>query len=137
MAVKSRWTNQFKTLDHNSKFHNEAKHVFATDSFFKGLSCYQEVPVVDLCPGYHSNAHRFDWYIEELNAIIEMHGRQHYVAVNYGNASYEEAQKAFKEMQNRDSAKKQAALEAGFTYTEIPYTYYNKLDAETLKNLIL
>ena len=136
MAIKSRWTNQFKTLEHNSNLHNNVRNIFATDSFFNGLSCYQEVPVIDLCPDYHSAAHRFDWYIEELNLIIELHGRQHYEVVTFGKTSYEEAQADFKSGQLRDRLKKQAAEEAGYDYVEISYKDCVKLDAHKLKNLI-
>lgn len=137
MAIKSRWTNQFKTLEANSNFHNKVRDILASDSFFSGLSCYQEVPVVDLNPDYPNPQHRFDWYIEELATVVELHGEQHYRPVSYGTQSYEKTQSDFKAMQRRDEDKRQAALAVGLKYVIIPYRQYAKLDGALLKSLII
>lgn len=136
MPIRSRWTNQFKQLPNQSEFHEKTRRILCTNSFLKGLKCYQEVPVKDLCPGYAFN-HYFDWYIEELYQVVELHGAQHYKVVNYGNISFEAAQKQFKDIQHRDALKKEAALNQGLKYTEIPYKDYSKLNEERLLALLL
>jgi hypothetical protein len=135
MPIRSRWSNQFKELSNQSKFHEKVRHILTTDSLLKAFSCYQEVPVKDLCPEYSDN-HYFDWYIQELNMIVELHGAQHYSVVNYGNIGYEDAIREFNNIQKRDSQKKEAAKQKGMTYVEISYKEYSKLDAARFKQLI-
>lgn len=105
------------------------------DPLLRGFKAYQEVPVKDLCPGYKHN-HFFDWYIQELNTVLELHGAQHYEIVNYGNVSYEQAQRNFAGIQFRDKKKKTAALTADYIYKEISYKEYPKLNATNLKQLL-
>lgn len=135
MPSKNRWRNQFKLLPSQSDFHNKVREILATDSFFKKLKCYQEVPVKDLCEDYPYN-HYYDWYIQELGFIIELHGEQHYKLTNRGNIAYEEAARNFRDLQYRDSIKKQAAISNGFVFIEIPYKEYKKLTAQRFKTLI-
>lgn len=135
MPIRSRWTNQFSEIESASKFHNRARQILATDSLLRGFAAYQEVPVKDLVPGY-PYTHFFDWYVEELNLIVELHGAQHYKVVNFGNNSYEEAQKQFKDIQTRDSRKKAAAIEAGYEYLAISYKEYTKLNAKRFRDLL-
>jgi hypothetical protein len=137
MIYKNRWINQYTLLEHNSNFHNKVRDIFITDPFFSGLKCYQEVLVCYLVEDYPNKSHRFDWYIEELNLIIELHGQQHYEVVTYGITSYEEAQRDFQQIQHRDQQKKQAAINACFKYKEISYKLYKKLTAALLKEKLL
>lgn len=132
---KSKWVNQYKRI-HSSNFHEKLRQIFVADPFFKNLSCYQEVQVSSLVPGYSSNMHCVDWYIEEFRLIIELHGEQHYKATNYGNASFEVTQKNFNNIKYRDNLKKTALLNAGYEYIEISYKQSNKLDAQSLKDII-
>jgi hypothetical protein len=99
------------------------------------MKIYQEVPVISLVPKYKWNQHRYDIYIATLDVILELHGKQHYVATAFGSMSYEEKMKQFREIQFRDSAKKQAALESGYSYKEIPWNL--KLDTQTITKIIL
>jgi len=135
MPVRSRWTNQFTELTAQSKFHNKVRSLLVSDQILRGFNAYQEVSVKDLVPDYPAT-HFFDWYVEELNLIVELHGAQHYKVVNFGNVSYEDAQRAFKDIKRRDSQKKAAALEAGYSYLEISYKQYSKLSSEMLKELL-
>lgn len=135
MPIRSRWTNQFKALGNQSKFHEKVRAILQGDQLLRGFNCYQEVPVKDLCEGYPDN-HYYDWYIEELGTVVELHGQQHYRVVNRGNVSYAQAQKDFKGIQSRDKQKKTAALAAGLKYVEISYKEYPKLDAARLKELL-
>lgn len=134
---KNKWKNQFKVIEANSKFHNRIREIFATDSFFKNMSCYQEVPVCELIEGYGARNQHYDWYVEELNLIIELHGRQHYQVVNYGNIGAGEAERSFRNQRERDSSKKHAALDAGYRYKAIHYRHRTKLTAELIKQLVL
>jgi very-short-patch-repair endonuclease len=135
MPIRSRWADQLKELPNQSKFHNKVREILVMDNLLRGFKCYQEVPVRDLCTDYPS-IHFFDWYIEELNMVIELHGAQHYKVVNRGGISYEAAQAEFKGIQSRDKQKKTAALAAGYDYLEISYKEYAKLNAAKLKKLL-
>ena len=135
MPIRSRWTDQFKALGNQSKFHEKVREILRTDRLLSQFKCYQEVPVKDLCEGYPSN-HFFDWFIEELDTVIELHGQQHYKVVNRGNVSYEQAQKDFQGIQARDKQKKAAALAADFKYVEVSYKEYSKLDAARFRQLL-
>jgi len=104
--------------------------------FFKNLSCYQEVKVSSLVPGYSSNMHRIDWYIEEFRLVIELHGEQHYKPTNYGSTPFAEVQKNFNNIKYRDNLKKTALHTAGYEYIEIPYKDKSKINGEFLKNII-
>lgn len=134
---KNRWVDQYKQLPNQSNFHETVRDLFRKDTWFRNLRCYQEVPVIDLIPGYSSNQHRFDWYIEELNIVLELHGEQHYKATNFGSMSYEEKTRAFAEGQMRDQLKKEAAVDAGFKYVAISYKEIAKLTGPYLKSLLL
>lgn len=137
MPIKSRWTNQFKQLPNQSNFHEQVRTIFAEDPFFKLLQCYQEVPVCDLIPNYKSNMHRYDFYIEELNVVVELHGQQHYKLTDRGNIGYDRAKIEFEKSKERDTSKKNAALSSNIKYVAISYKYYNKLNPKLLKTLIL
>ena len=134
--MNSLWRSKWKQYEDASNFHNKLQEIFTTDPYFKRMSCYQEVPVWTLIDGYRNHAHRFDWYVKELNLLIELHGRQHYVMTNYGNIGYEDAMRAFHNIQKRDQEKMEAAIEAGYRYLEISYKQEKKLDGEYLKQLV-
>ncbi len=134
---KNKWADQFTELPNQSNFHELVRTIFRQDTWFKNLRCYQEVPVIDLIPEYFSNQHRFDWYVEELNTILELHGEQHYKAISFGSMSYENKQKAFAEGQRRDHLKKEAAESNGFKYKSISYKEIQKLSGSYIKTLLL
>ena len=136
MGTKYKWMNQFVKLESASKFHNKVREIFATDPVFANFSCYQEINVCDLVEGYYVGNHHYDWYIEELNTVVELHGQQHYKVTNWGDKTVEEAERAFYRMKNRDSMKKAAAERAGYNYIEISYKEYKNLDSERLRELI-
>ncbi len=128
--MKARWKNQYHCLETSSQFHERARGIFCTDPRFKNLSCYQEVPVKDLCIDYPYKGHHFDWYIYEFGTVIELHGAQHYKPVNFSGIGYDDAVRQFRQGQFRDAMKQQAAVDAGFTYIEIPYTDIKYLDGD-------
>ena len=120
----------------SSNFHEKVRQVLVTDPFFKNLSCYQEVQVSSLVPGYSSNQHRVDWYIEELRTVLELHGQQHYKQTNFGNKPYADSFADFNNLKYRDNLKKTKLLDFGYEYVEIPYKDLQKITAEYLKNKI-
>jgi hypothetical protein len=135
--IRSRFYHQRDAVPGASKFHEHVRQCILQDSFLNSLRCYQEVPVHAINPNYHSKAHRFDWYIEDLNLIVELHGDQHYKLTNRGNVGRAQAEHDFKQSQLRDSQKKIAAQDVELAYLEIPYKMKNKLTPETLRKMIL
>lgn len=131
------WSNQWVTLPNQSNFHEHIRLIFTTESFFKKLSCYQEVNVKDLIPTYQYHTHRYDWYIKELNLILELHGDQHYKPISFGNVSFREKMNTFQNIQQRDSMKESAALENDLFYLALPYRKYHNVDGDTLKTIII
>lgn len=137
MINRSKWKNQYYLYDSASKFHNSVREIFINDPFFKQLKCFQEVPVKDLVNTYPNNFDAVDWYIDELNTIIELHGVQHYKIQSFGSSdSVYNQRKNFYNIRYRDNRKKHALLEAGFFYFEIPYTEKNKLSPDYFKQLL-
>jgi hypothetical protein len=136
MSLKTKWKNQYQYIESASNFHNRIRDLFITDSMFKNMNCYQEVPVVDLIRDYSNRLHRFDWYVEEFDMVIELHGMQHYKRVNFGNVSYEQSARDFKDIKRRDTMKRLAALDSGLEYKEIHYKHAHK-SLTYIKQLIL
>ena len=132
---RGKWKSQFQEQDGASCFHKHIQDVLKQRPFSLS-NAYQEVAVADLVPGYRSTGHRFDWYLPNLNAVLELHGAQHYKATSFGKQSYVDKELNFVQMQARDSAKKYAALEQGLLYVEIPYTEYKKMTPEKLMKYI-
>ncbi len=130
--MRCRWKNQHHINEEASLFHNKVRDLFANNQPFNTMKCYQEVPVIDLVPSYHSSLHRVDWYIETLGVVIELHGQQHYKMTNFGFDSWNQAHDKFLEGKARDSMKRVALVEAGFKYIEIPYRLLPKINAEMM-----
>lgn len=79
-----------------------------------------------------------DWYIDELNVVIELHGRQHYTIQSFGSKdSVFNQKKNFNNIKYRDNRKKTFILNANINYLEISYKDKGKINAEYLKKLIL
>lgn len=134
---RSQWLNQYTLIESASAFHNKVRGIFVTDSFFKNLNCFQEVLVSALVDSYVNNYDAVDWYIDELNTVLELHGVQHYKMQSFGSKdSYANQVKAFNNIKYRDNRKKYALINAGYTYIEISYKEISKLNSEYLKNKI-
>ena len=133
---RSKWKNQFQQIDSSSAFHEKIRSILCTDTFFKSLSCFQEVPLTGLVEGYDSPYHHIDWYIDELGIVIELHGAQHYKIINFGNKAYHAAASDFHNIRYRDNKKKTALLKAGYEYREVSYKDEAKLDANKLREII-
>jgi hypothetical protein len=133
---KATWKNQFFLYENASDFHNLLREIFCTDTYFKQIQCFQEVPMINLVDDYDSNFEAVDWYIEPYNLVIELHGNQHYKPTSFGNMSYNQKIVSFNNIRYRDNKKKTALLESGYNYLEIPYKLKDKLNADFLKQLI-
>ena len=133
---RSAWHNQFFHYPNASKFHNTVRDIFRTDNYFKNLKCYQEVPLSALVSSYPNNFDTVDWFIDELNTVIELHGKQHYEQVIFGYKPYEIAKKDFHNIQYRDNRKKTFLIDSGYNYVEISYRDAKKLSSDYLKNKI-
>lgn len=75
----------------------------------KGIKYSQEKPVFD-------TGLRFDFYLEDLNIVIEFQGKQHYEPVaHYGGYG------TFRKQQHRDEKKRLYCREYCIGLIEIPY----------------
>lgn len=110
-----------KPLDSASKRHKELYELFCNSNLFKNMTIKQEVPVHDLAPNYYNRRHKVDWFIKELNIVIELHGRQHRKATRWGNISSTQAHLNLFESKKRDRQKEQALRNAGYTYICVWY----------------
>ena len=136
---RTKWKNQYQKIGSSSSFHEEVRSFFATDVFFKQLNCFQEVPVKTLVSEYPNGYDAIDWYIDQLNIVVELHGIQHYKMQSFGSQdSVYNQKKTFFNIRYRDNRKKTTLQEAGFTYIEISYKLLPKIkkDPTFLKNLI-
>lgn len=137
MQKKYNLIDKYKQIGSSSNFHEKIRSILIEDPFFKNLKCYQEVPVAYLCSSYRYNNHHIDWYIEELRTVIELHGKQHYERVNFGNKPYMESVMDFNNIRHRDNVKKTAIIENDYEYIEISYRLANKINAKIFKNIVL
>ena len=74
----------------------------------------------------------YDWAILDLHCVIEVHGEQHYHAVDFSGKDAEGSVMKLHEQRLQDTAKERAATEAGWAYVAISYTILDDLDVGTL-----
>lgn len=118
-----------------SKLHQAVGECFAHSDFFKHHVIYQEYSVSKVNPNFDGIGY-FDWVIPSLSVVIECHGQQHYRPVAFGN-DYDQAIAAFKRNQISDKAKRNAAIEAGWTYIVVPYTDIKLISEDYLIKVFL
>ena len=75
---------------------------------------------------YFQNA-RYDFYIPQLNTLIEYDGKQHYIEAHAGWKS-----ESLEHIQERDNYKNKWAIDNKFILIRIPYTHYDDLCIEDL-----
>jgi len=94
---------------------------------------YQEYPVNKILPSFRSGRHKYDWVVLDKLLVIEVMGEQHYKAVRWSSRmSDDDAELALMERRRTDMEKREAALEAGFHYLEIPYSDLESLTRDGL-----
>lgn len=71
---------------------------------------------------------RFDFYLPEYNTCIEYQGEQHFVPMRFSHE-----QEKFEQRIKNDNKKREYCKENNITLIEIPYTDYNKIDINYLK----
>jgi len=114
--MKSRLPAQL--AKNTSKLHKHILQLLTSEeSPFKNYIIRQEVSVKQINPGFHSAREKFDLTITDLKVICECHGRQHYEMIPH----FHETKYDFQRQQERDEAKKQAAIDAGWAYVVIKY----------------
>ena len=79
----------------------------------------------------HKSNLKFDFFLPDYNCCIEYNGVQHYEPVKYFGG-----EKEFKEIQLRDSIKKQWCQENNIKLIEIPYWDFDKIDKNYLEQLV-
>jgi very-short-patch-repair endonuclease len=107
-----------------------------SNSFFFNYKIEQEVSVSAVNSSYKSNREKFDWVCWDLKFVIEAHGKQHFIPQSFAYSDQSQKNK-FKKIQEYDEKKKQAAIEAGFTYIMIPYTEVDNISASYIQTLYL
>ena len=127
---------QFQYRESASKLHKKVGDILRNSTLIGGHHVYQEYPVNRVNPNYPASSHHFDWVIPSLKLVFECHGKQHYEVCSFG-AEAEKAIENFKAQQERDKAKKIAALSAGYCYVEVPYTLEKSLSEMVLFDLLL
>ena len=121
-----------QTAKNASKLHKRIGELLTCDeSMFKYYDVRQEYRVSEINPSFNSNREKFDYIILQLKLVIEIHGLQHKKPCCFGGITIEEATRRFQKQIERDRLKKQAALDAGWSYLVI---WYNEKDI-TLKEL--
>ena len=118
-----------------SKLHRKVGDVLRESPLFKNHEIYQEYPVCRVNPSYEDTSNHFDWVIADMFLVIECHGKQHYEVTDFTGKSEDGGIQAFKEGKQRDEAKRAAAIEAGWTYLEIPYTEEKRISEAYILDL--
>lgn len=117
---------QYEYRDSASKLHKHIGRVLRESKLFSHYKVYQEYPVNLINTSYPNAQHKFDWVILDLAIVIEVHGQQHYSATSFG--SNKDKAELFYDLKRRDKKKRDAAIDAGFTYLEISYDEIDKVD---------
>lgn len=76
---------------------------------------------------------KYDFYLPELNILIEFHGRQHYEHRTFFHKTLED----FKESQKRDNFKKSLAWEKKIPLLEFNYKQFIHMSEEEFENFVI
>ena len=77
----------------------------------------------------------FDYYLQDYNVLIEYDGEGHYMPVNFGGISDEDAQKHLEYVKAHDELKTQYCIEHCIPLIRIPYFEKNNLEKCLLESL--
>lgn len=105
-----------------SKLHKLTGDTLRNSKIFGAYRIYQEYPVNRINDKFPNGRAKYDWVILDLSIVIEVMGEQHYGPVKFGGISDEEAESNFRKQLKIDEEKKQAAIDAGFTYVALKYS---------------
>lgn len=88
---------------------------------YKFADCRNKVPL------------SFDFYLPELNTLIEYQGQQHYEPVDFGGMGKKRSITKYEENCQRDQIKRDYALNNKISLIEIPYWEYDNIDSILLR----
>ena len=77
---------------------------------------------------YYKNSLRFDFFLPDINILIEYQGPQHYRPVDFGSKGKEWANSQFKYNLEKDNIKRKFAKSNNIKLIEIPYTKFDELE---------
>ena len=80
---------------------------------------------------------RFDFYLPEMNTIIEYDGKQHFEPVDFAGKGKEWAEKQYKECVKKDAIKNRYCFEHNIRLIRIPYWNIDSIDVILTKELNL
>lgn len=117
-----------------SKLHVAVGECLRQSAIFSGYQIFQEYPVIRVNPTYSDSSHHFDWTLPDICLVIECMGAQHFHPVLFGG-EIEQALFSFQDGKRRDRSKKDAAIQAGYSYIEIPYWDQDKITEQYIWDL--
>lgn len=126
---------RYSYRDNASSYHKAVGDCLRGSSLFSGYRIYQEYPVQKINPSYSSAVHRFDWVILDLKLVIEVHGEFHDRPITIGGITEEQAADNLYKQQQRDNAKMDAAIDAGYAYIIIRHSDIRRLNDEYIWQL--
>lgn len=129
MAKSSRFKYEYRKSA--SKLHKAAGEILRSHPLLKHYRSYQEYPVNRVNPDFKNGMCKYDWVILDLQVVIEMMGEQHAKWIPF----FHKTEADFIAQQERDEEKKQAALEAGYTYIAVAHN--ETLDVDRLVDLAI
>lgn len=107
-----------------SKFENKVyDYLINNDILFEREKTFNDLV------GLKNRHYRFDFYLPQYNAILELNGIQHYNV--FPNSIYNE--KSVYEIQKRDAIKKEYCKKNNIKYISIPYWYFRN---DKYKNIL-
>lgn len=127
---KAKWKGKLHKYPEASRIHNRVRELMLSGRFLF-YRAFQEVPLKDLVENYNGGM-RVDWYVEDLNLVIELHGKQHYEQTSFGAESKLTSNFNWIASKDRDSNKKGLLQDAGYLFVEIPYSDESILTQEYL-----
>lgn len=82
-----------------------------------GISCIKEYRILA-----SNTQYRYDYYLPELNMLVEYHGRQHYMPAFFNGVQ------GLRERLERDALKQNMAIAYGYSFISIPYDHPGTLE---------
>jgi hypothetical protein len=110
---------QYEYRKSASSLHKKVGDCLRGSPLFDKYQIYQEYPVTRINPEYQDTSHHFDWVIPDLFLVIEVHGEQHRTPTDFSGKQEDGGILEFHRLIARDTAKRMACVEAGWTYIEL------------------
>jgi hypothetical protein len=115
--------------------HCHIGNLLRNSKYFKNYRIFQEYPVSRINPAIKNNKLKYDWVILDLKVVIEIMGVQHECPTRWSKQVTEQQMyENFYDLQRRDRIKKNAAIDAGYTYIAIQYKDIDSVDEEFILN---